>query len=239
VISIGTGRPVRSKWGDNLTGLIEVLIKISTETERTALNFVESDPDVRYFRFNVENGVGEIKLHEHEKAGQILADSQTFLERPKLRAELETCAELLKAGEMYGTCSVTLYRSTYIDMTSENRRGEPVSAESEFKLVAKTSFMFSRCLKAVLFLLSIIIAMIWMLSPIPDQHGIEIPTLNLTWPVFALIGRTDAGKSSFIKTLGGRHIETMAVPVIGDSLKSCEFQCRGFLLMFFLTSNRY
>jgi hypothetical protein len=123
---------VTSKWGHNLTGLVEVLIKISTETERTALSFVESHPDARYFRFNVENGVGEIKLHEHEKAGQIFPDSQTFLERPKLKVELE----------MYGTSSVTSHRSPDIELISENHRREPVSAKSEFKLVVKASSMF-------------------------------------------------------------------------------------------------
>jgi GTP-binding protein EngB required for normal cell division len=47
--------------------------------------------------------------------------------------------------------------------------------------------------------------------------------LDVSLPLFAVLGATGVGKSSFITTLGGRHVKTNEPPAIGYRLESREF----------------
>lgn len=47
--------------------------------------------------------------------------------------------------------------------------------------------------------------------------------LDTSLPLFAILGATGVGKSSFITTLGGRHVKTDKPPGIGHQLESREF----------------
>lgn len=47
--------------------------------------------------------------------------------------------------------------------------------------------------------------------------------LNASWPVFAILGKTGVGKSSFIEVLGGRTLATGSSPEVCDGLESCGF----------------
>lgn len=47
--------------------------------------------------------------------------------------------------------------------------------------------------------------------------------LDINLPLFAVLGATGVGKSSFITTLGGRHVNTNELPAIGHQLESSEF----------------
>jgi ABC-type molybdenum transport system ATPase subunit/photorepair protein PhrA len=47
--------------------------------------------------------------------------------------------------------------------------------------------------------------------------------LDISLPLFAVLGATGVGKSTFITTLGGRHVSTNELPVIGHRLESREF----------------
>jgi predicted GTPase len=47
--------------------------------------------------------------------------------------------------------------------------------------------------------------------------------LDISLPLFAVLGATGVGKSSFIATLGGRDVKTNEPPAIGHRLQSREF----------------
>jgi hypothetical protein len=47
--------------------------------------------------------------------------------------------------------------------------------------------------------------------------------LNASWPVFAILGKTGVGKSSFIEVLGGHTPATGSSPEVCDGLESCGF----------------
>ncbi|RDL38651.1 uncharacterized protein BP5553_02991 [Venustampulla echinocandica] len=49
---------------------------------------------------------------------------------------------------------------------------------------------------------------------------IETPRIDNDAPIIAIMGQTGAGKSTFINSLGGRHIQTGRVPTIGHGLES-------------------
>ncbi|CAN9080360.1 unnamed protein product [Alternaria alternata] len=49
--------------------------------------------------------------------------------------------------------------------------------------------------------------------------------LDISLPLFAVLGATGVGKSSFIATLGGRHVKTNEQPTIGYHLESQTEQC--------------
>jgi hypothetical protein len=100
VVSIGTGLPVKSEFGDDFRGLLRALINISTETERTNRRFASEHRDLEYFRFNVGNGLGDIELHEHEKSDKILANSKKYLEERHVQKDLEQCIDILRGGKI-------------------------------------------------------------------------------------------------------------------------------------------
>jgi hypothetical protein len=50
----------------------------------------------------------------------------------------------------------------------------------------------------------------------------QLDLLDKSLPLFAILGRTGVGKSSFIHTLRGRYVKTGEAPIIGHSLGSCK-----------------
>lgn len=55
-------------------------------------------------------------------------------------------------------------------------------------------------------------------SPSPSH-----PEIDASLPVFAILGKTGVGKSTFIETLGGRNVKTGDVPAVCHGLASCAF----------------
>jgi hypothetical protein len=60
----------------------------------------------------------------------------------------------------------------------------------------------------------------WSLSG--DTENSHLKQLDKSLPIFAVLGRTGAGKSSFINTLGGVNIRTAEPAMIGHRLTSCK-----------------
>ncbi len=84
-ISIGTGKPGQKAIEDNLWKFAsQTLVKIATETEATAKNFIaryRGHYDTgRYFRFNVEQGLQEVGLAEYTERGKIEGVTETYLD---------------------------------------------------------------------------------------------------------------------------------------------------------------
>lgn len=100
-ISIGTDNPGKKAVEDRFDRLVrKTLIPIATETEATALRFNSSwraqYDRGQYFRFNVEQGLQNVGVVEHEKRGQIeAATAEYFGEQPQI-SRMRICINNLK-----------------------------------------------------------------------------------------------------------------------------------------------
>ncbi|KAI9854271.1 MAG: hypothetical protein M1813_001311 [Trichoglossum hirsutum] len=94
VVSIGTGLPNFKKFGDDAKEVVETLVAISTETEDTERRFLQSHESLngRYFRYNVDKGLGEVGLDEHNEVDWIIRATESYLEEPRMEKTIEAFA---------------------------------------------------------------------------------------------------------------------------------------------------
>jgi len=94
LVSIGTGIPDLKNFGDNLKQVVETLKSISTETERTERRFYNTHEFLgigeRYFRFNVDKGLADVELDDHEKVAEIEASAEEYLRDPRVKQLIGT-----------------------------------------------------------------------------------------------------------------------------------------------------
>jgi hypothetical protein len=100
LLSIGTGRMDLNSVSDRgIVRLVEALKKEATETERTHASVLRRwhtpGQESRYFRFNVEQGLNEVKLAEFNKRDAIQAGAFAYLLRHDVRDRLQCCVEHL------------------------------------------------------------------------------------------------------------------------------------------------
>jgi len=88
LLSIGTGKPALSAFGQSLKEVGESIIKIATETQRTANNFHEMHEELAnrdgYFRFNPPD-ISDIGLEEASKRNIIEARTEDYIVDPVTR----------------------------------------------------------------------------------------------------------------------------------------------------------
>ncbi len=99
VVSIGTGVPAMKPFGDDPFHIGSKLVKIATDTERRAEDFVRHHPqlynDSRYFRFNVNRGLEEVSLEDHSKQREIIAATRVYIQAEAVHKSMSCCAERL------------------------------------------------------------------------------------------------------------------------------------------------
>ncbi|KAF2175094.1 hypothetical protein K469DRAFT_81105 [Zopfia rhizophila CBS 207.26] len=93
LVSIGTGASELRDFGDNLKEVINTLKAISTETEETEKRFFKNHKHLgvgdRYFRFNVDKGLGGVGLDEHQKVDKVEAATEAYLEGLRVKQAVE------------------------------------------------------------------------------------------------------------------------------------------------------
>jgi hypothetical protein len=101
LLSIGTGLTSVTSTGTTITGLIKTLTAIATESEHTAEAFLHQHRDVLdsrlYYRFNVSQGLGDVRFDEWQQAAKIDAATEAYLSRVGERHRIKSCAEQLRA----------------------------------------------------------------------------------------------------------------------------------------------
>lgn len=99
-VSIGTGVPSVEAFGNTPKSVFQTLKNMSTETEKTAEEFLQEhsdlDEDHRLFRFNVERGLEKIGLEESKKQHLIASATYRYLAQQRPLKELKYCVETLK-----------------------------------------------------------------------------------------------------------------------------------------------
>jgi predicted acylesterase/phospholipase RssA len=113
IVSIGTGVPSVEPFRTGLREIGDTLIRISTETERTAELFQRAHSDLddsnRYFRFNVRNGLEKIGLEDSSQKDTILAVTQRYVESQETFKLMKLCASNLlerKCASLYSLPSL-------------------------------------------------------------------------------------------------------------------------------------
>ncbi|CAH0035152.1 unnamed protein product [Clonostachys rhizophaga] len=100
LISIGTGSAPGKAIDSSLLNLVNQLVHIATETEKTAREFLLDHEDMvkadRLFRFNVYHGLGDIGLDESKEIEQISARTRTYLRDPEVTRKAIACVSAMR-----------------------------------------------------------------------------------------------------------------------------------------------
>ncbi len=86
-------------FGPDLFGIAKLLKQMATETENTTALFKRENENLlqhgKYTRFNVPQGLGEIRLHEYTKTTEISWVTRKYLEKRNIQKNLRDCTEAL------------------------------------------------------------------------------------------------------------------------------------------------
>jgi hypothetical protein len=97
-VSIGTGIPAVTDFGDNLKEIGKSIIKISIETENTAEAFKKRVGEYklqgRYFRFNT-TGLEGVGLEEYKKRALIASATKRYLGKVDVLGQINECVRAL------------------------------------------------------------------------------------------------------------------------------------------------
>ena len=102
IISIGTGDPRLKGVLRSPLHFLKTAFDMLASSEATALAFISEDPghDLysanRYFRFNVLEGAGKMKLDNFEQPAQMREDTVNELSRQSQRRKVQTCVRSLR-----------------------------------------------------------------------------------------------------------------------------------------------
>lgn len=100
-VSIGTGNPGKKPIEDRVDKFISnTLVDMVTETEKTAASFIESWQEHydngRFFRFNVNQGLQDVGLAEHEKRGVIEVATEQYMTETEQQSRVRACVQNLR-----------------------------------------------------------------------------------------------------------------------------------------------
>jgi hypothetical protein len=103
IVSIGTGVPSVEPFRTALLEIGDTLVRISTETEKTAELFQRAHSDLddsnRYFRFNGRNGLEKIGLEDSSQKDTIVAVTQRYVESQDTFKLMKRCGSNLAKRE--------------------------------------------------------------------------------------------------------------------------------------------
>lgn len=115
LLSVGTGRMDFDSVSDRgILRLAEALQKEATETERTHEKVMRRwhipGQEARYFRFNVEQGLNEVKLAEFDKRDAIQGGTFAYLQRHDVRDRLQHCVDHLMTRKRMSPPTTDFFR---------------------------------------------------------------------------------------------------------------------------------
>jgi predicted acylesterase/phospholipase RssA len=103
LISIGTGIPALTPFGDDFIAIGRALLAIALDTEEEANTFQKHHTKLykaeRAFRFNVLRGLENIGLEDAAKQDEIFGITRKYLQEEETFGRMKVCAEKLKERE--------------------------------------------------------------------------------------------------------------------------------------------
>ncbi|CAH0002317.1 unnamed protein product [Clonostachys byssicola] len=130
IASIGTGLPRTIAISNHLTSIAKACARIATDTENTANRFYQSFclPGCKYedcyFRFNVEQGMQGIGLHEWQKVDIMTSSTLSYMQEVSVATKLAQCASKLLGK----TATVEPTIPIHADIRSKSRRPSQYSS---------------------------------------------------------------------------------------------------------------
>lgn len=117
IITLGTGSEPGREFGGRsrrLLKIIDSMKHIVTETEKTAERFYRFNKITLvdrnlYFRFNVNQGLKQIGLHEYEQRKAIAVATQSYLAEGEVGHKLSLCADRLSEIVLLSKSDLQLY----------------------------------------------------------------------------------------------------------------------------------
>lgn len=108
IVSIGTGRATLKSFGTSLKSIAQTLVKMATDTDKTFDQFAKNHsdlgfdtPNARLFRFQIDQGLENVGLFEHEKYSDIAAATRRYMEDWGQKGR----SQLLVFAQRYGAAS--------------------------------------------------------------------------------------------------------------------------------------
>jgi len=104
LVSIGTGTPLLTAFGDSLKDVGKALIAISTNSEQVANQFQQQhtqlfrQPGRLAFRFNVIQGLEQVGLEDKDKISLIEEATRRYISSEDVFMILEACAAIMRSG---------------------------------------------------------------------------------------------------------------------------------------------
>lgn len=103
-MSINIGIPSLKPFQNNVFYIEPTLVTIATETEQLAKRFLRDkiylNNTDRYYRFNVNIGLKDIKLKELKKKKKITAATRRYIKSQNMLKQMQKCADNV-AGREY------------------------------------------------------------------------------------------------------------------------------------------
>jgi hypothetical protein len=104
LVSIGTGVLTLKPMRDDILGIWATLKELATKTEKTAKQFCcdksNLDDEGRYYRFNVDHGLEDIRLEESKKKKrEIAAATGWYVALQAVFKQMKACANSLAGRE--------------------------------------------------------------------------------------------------------------------------------------------
>lgn len=114
IVSIGTGIPALQDFGTGAVSAPTSILRIATETEKTARQFLKEHEDLsregRYCRFDAPS-IGDISLDKAEDLPAISGKTDHYLEGAETWEKVKACAARLSKRESRSQL-LNLYSST-------------------------------------------------------------------------------------------------------------------------------
>lgn len=99
IVSIGTGIPDMTDFGDDMLAIGRTVLDIATETQTTANEFHRTNSDLddegKYYRFNVARGLASIGLEEASESKRIKELTDVYLTEQSTYSSIRKCAKTL------------------------------------------------------------------------------------------------------------------------------------------------
>ena len=102
-VSIGTGHLKINEMKESLKDFLEAIIALATQTTRSDDDFKKSHRDItsigssqKFFRFNIEQGLQEVELRDHDKLARIQIATRSYMTSPSQTDYVSHCAKRLR-----------------------------------------------------------------------------------------------------------------------------------------------
>lgn len=123
-LSVGTGCPGKASIDDNIMKfLTKTLVRMVTKPASTERRFIArwgaEFIEKRFFRFNVEHGLQDVRMTEYDKRGLIESATNDYLHHSSQKSRIREC--ILNLVEKEGNVSCQVTRFTVLTISREDR----------------------------------------------------------------------------------------------------------------------